>query len=1330
MAAISSNTDVALANLRMLWSNTSSWVGGVVPTVLDDVTITSTRTTINQSNISKWTGTITITVASTSGFPSTGFFYTYTNFSDYVKVNYTGTTATSFTGCSIDYTDPLCDWKYSSSAVSPIPTYNWNYGSVIGNGYYVYAPSPIITIPAGYQANVSTLIIGNGGILSMEPGSNLGANNWITLREGRFTGRANVGNVSTVMVNRLEGNGIGYFQTENYPMSILDVDGGESRAYGTLNADSVIGNTKINLTMVQGTLAEGDEIAIYDTLFANNKPIFYPYRDIQTDTRNLHDEGFDVAGVSGNIVSLARRNGARGKIKQVGVSGSQKVLTVDKNDFIGQLNFKANDRVIIANTEYTIAKVVDSEFQLGFYDFTAGSNLNDFLMDYTSYNGWAIDGYGAYPTASNAMALVHKQFFRREMIVEAFMSPLNQFTTGSRGVDQYGILFGYDPNFRYNTRNNNIGDGVLTGSLRCKDAGTSDGLPWFGIQSKSGNGYVDYYTDTSADPNTPTLRTILQGPNTQKIEVRNNFIKGFVNGELVTERWDCGGSQRGLFGVFAWNNTNVRVKTIKFSAVTQDLYITTSDNFTVNSTVYESGAELAHWAGERVLKIASKVTGMGTHDDLAFAYRGGYGTANTWPLAYQYNGTNLSTDLYKLNNHDFTYAHELHVDLGTAANTSVTFDLGTATTFTHAAFTPRVDDTGHAAGTIIKGVWIQGSNDNSSWTTIYGPVDDTKRYCNPQSDSYPWYNQIGYYNTGSQTYRYVKFITNGSNGASNPTLNRWIKFGLFNFASNTYTIQVNNASDFSNGDTVMVMSHALYMNNDDFHHYQAVKAGQNLENYFHTANSHSTVINVIGNTLYLDRPINYGFVEGQESVVKINRNFKMLGFLSANGETKYQKPYFKVNQGTAQCQIRSIKNWQFYYVGSSRVSGGSFVRGVDIAQQDYWNYAIVDGISVIGYNNSDANGLTFQQGQGVCRNGFVGNVRDYRPYYTSYYSTISTLNMKVTSVYRWRPEVPRACLTNYNEVAGARQWDVYGVANPEPYIAPGGLEYRRNNTHGLYQIPSFDFGYRAGDTGWNGTSPFINEYNRHYATAQNPWNNGVMAEHSAPIGLDIHAEHPGSRLSNYRNEPFLSWFNNANDQNTPVGLIKDFMRSNVNICANYAGYQLYKQIPGTDYIRNYQIIDDLQAHRLAFTTYCKAAVPIQMFVEFEYRMPGRVNLCGNVSINFSKLWLIAVQNGAYVSGYGPLQLPLPTNDGWVKFSTTITTFTPQIGNASVFIARRDPHSFYDIRNARAYVMTNNPESVITMANTFDLNKYFNLTNDKKYMAPISTGANKFKKVKF
>jgi len=1318
MAAISSNTDVALSNTRILWSANSTWVGSVVPNNADDVTITSTRTTINQGNIAKWSGTITITVASTSGFPSTGYFYTYTNFGDYVKVLYTGLTGTTFTGCSIDYTDPLCNWKYST-VVQNLPTNYYNYGSVIGNGYFVYAPAPSITIPAGYQANVSTLIIANGGILNIEPGGNLGANNWITIRDGRFIGRANVGNVSTVMVNRAEGSGVGYLQTENYAMSILDVDGGETRAFATVNSAIAIGDAIINVTPGQFSFAVGDEVAIYDTSYANTRVSYYPYRDIANDWRLVRDEGFDVAGVVGNQIALARRNGARAKIKATRTSGSQKILTVDKDSFINQLNFKVGDVVVINNVKYTLADVKESDFLLGTYNFQTGSTLSDFLTDYSASTGaWAIDAYGAYAVNNNYSTIVHKQHFRREAIIEAEISPLNQYTTGSRGTDQFGLLFNYDPAFRNGTRNPQ--NGTMTGRFSGKDAGAT---PYLTLSSKYHYAGTDNWIDLSIQP---AFRTIMQGPHTERVEVRNGIIKAFVNGEQVGERFDESGSHRGLFGWYSWNNTSTRVKSFSIRAVTQDLYITTTDNFTLEDTVYESGAEYTHTAGQRILKIASKVTSPGTHDDLMFNYRGLY-SANSWPMPLQYNGTNTSDYLWNVGTHSFQYAHEVYLDLSTTANGSITVDLAQSQTFTHVSVTPRMDDCGSALGAGFRGVQIQGSNDNSSWTVLYGPTDDVKRYCNPQSDSFQWYQQMGHYFTGSQTYRYVKFVFNGHNGAANPTLNRIINLGVYNFASNNYTIVVNNASDFANGDIITVLGHANYISSDDYHHYQAVKAGQNPDTYFHTSNTHSTIVNKVGNTLYLDRPINYGYVEGRESVVKINRNFKMLGFLETTGGTKFQKPYFKVNQGTNVCQIRLMKNWQFFNVGSSRISGSSWNRGVDIAQQDYWNPAVVEGISVIGYNNSDANGLTMQQGSVICRNGYVGNVRDFRPYYVNSRQGVAVYNMKMNSLFRFRPEGLQNKVTNYNEVAGSRHWDVMVVYDCDFWACPTPVEFRRNNLHGIYQIPGFipGNGSLAGD--FVGI-PLKNEFNLLYSAANAIYNNGVASNAYAPVGMDIHADHPGTRLSWQRNEGYLGWYNTAADSSAPLYNLKDFMRAGY----DYAGvvYHSVVRNENWDFIRFYQKTDDSYYPKMQFTVYCKEAVSFQIYVEFQYRFPFRLDRLGAGPVNNSRVYLQVVQNGDWVSGYSPLLLPVPSDGGWVTYSTTITNFAAAAGQAHVAIGGRAMQQSVDFRYARAYVKTNNPQSIVTLGNTFDVNKYHNVTNDIKHMMPLSTPSNLVKGVKF
>lgn len=84
---------------------TSTWAGAVVPVAADQVYVVGRRTTINQSTFYKWAGSSTITVASTTNFASSGFFYTVTNGDEILKINYTGTTSVTFTGCTVDETD-------------------------------------------------------------------------------------------------------------------------------------------------------------------------------------------------------------------------------------------------------------------------------------------------------------------------------------------------------------------------------------------------------------------------------------------------------------------------------------------------------------------------------------------------------------------------------------------------------------------------------------------------------------------------------------------------------------------------------------------------------------------------------------------------------------------------------------------------------------------------------------------------------------------------------------------------------------------------------------------------------------------------------------------------------------------------------------------------------------------------------------------------------------------------------------------------------------------------------------------------------------------------
>jgi hypothetical protein len=1300
MAIIYSNrNDSASAHSNVSALSTSTWVGGVVPVAADQVYVVGRRTTINQTAIAKWVGTTTITVASTTNFATSGFFYTVTNRGEIVKINYTGTTATTFTGCSVDETDPFYTWDYN--AVS-------NTTDTIPNAAYVHNPAYILEIGADETFECDELIIQEGGWLYLKAGGTLKLNKGLILRDGRFTGRETGNVVITRPAGTTAASTVGYFQTENYQISILDIDGGEVRTYGTLSATANAGNCYVSVTGVtNGSFAVGDEVAIYvDNDYRRRDVGYLGYRDAACHHGDK-DEGLDVCGVNGSTIYLSRRNAVKGEIKSVATAGSQKVLQVRPESTY----FNAGDKVVIDNVAYTIDSVEDSEITLYDYDFTnTGTSLTDFWVNDTAnsaYSGsWEIEsGVGLRNLSGGYRELVHKYFWGREVVVEAEMSPLSAYDSGTRGTTAFGIITSYDPAFLLGHRGY---DSFKTDYLTNDDGG-QDLL--FYIRA------VSNYNNNRADRDATTL-AISRAPAMYRVDTRKMRTTVTIGGEEFTTEYRRDGGFKGTVGIYTNLNTNFRCRSLRIKLPTQKLYITTGNSITNGSTVYESGLEHNHPSGSKIVKIAS-VTAGGGHTDYAFTYLGRNGSG-IYPTIMQLNGTNtVSGSFPYLLNHDFNA--DYYYNLGeSAAQRSVTIDLKVQRTFTHVSFLPRTaDSSGHYG---YNGVAVYGSNDATNWTTLYGPTNDTKKWYGGGGT----YNKLAYYPTGTVTYRYVKFETTGDQGGL--ARNRYVNIGVHDF-SEGYTIIVNNASDFAVGDKITVANVSGYARSaTEFEGYYAITTGGgNPESYYHGGwYPECTITSKSGNKLFLDKPIFWGFIEDDSplTVIKLNKNFSIKGTINT-GSTSFNDwrwPDITLSAGTALGRIHKMKHMRTDYVGSYRYSGStSYNRGFRNYSQDYWNCALFDGIvHMLGPDGTTWAGVGNYLAHGIFRNSVaIGMYTGYWQYGALSYAGPAYYNNKILHCLGYgfyQGATTRQFVFNYNEIATIGDYGIAisGTARTDRMIMPHFNELRYNDIKGTSYTGLYLYYEGAGPVR---TSRLRIENNKIRGVDELAYV-GNSFDGWPSVNSDFMAQHTGERMSRYRNEGIFAQGDTSSDLSY-VGKQENFGRFGYDIVNGV--YTILEKDPSRPEVtRIYNMNGDDYLWLFGIEVEVLDNVDVEIAVQFNYKIPwmGRLQDDGNLD---GQVRVYSLQNGnvvTSVNGTTPASAA-----GWQTFNQTYT-FSSLYGRIGVFVTRDAQNGYIDIKNSSATVYTDYPDKVKIVGNTFNLSSIWDQYREKRYMKRLTQGSNR------
>lgn len=1297
MATIYSNRNDGVGSHTTVDANTAStWADGVVPAAVDQVYVVGRRTTINQSAISKWTGTITITVASTTNFAAAGFFYTVTNGGEVVKINYTGTTATTFTGCSVDESDSF---------------YSWTSGQQIPNAAYVHNPTAIVEVGPGETFECNEMIIEQGGWFFVNGGT-LKINQGIFLRDGRLVGRSN----GSIVISRPGGTAaastIGYLTAENYQISILDIDGGEVRTYATLASQASAGATSISVSGVtNGSFAVGDEIAIYEYEDYRRRNAGYAgnYRDITANFKDM-DEGLDVVGVNGNTIYVGMRNGAKGTIKSVATVSSQKVVEVSLED----VYFNAGDKVVINNVGYTIDKVEDSQFTLYDYDFTKSTtSLSDFWVNDSTHiysSRWEIEpGIGLRNTSGAYRELIHKFLWTREVVVEADMSPLSAYDVGTRGAAAYGILTAYDPSFRWGHRG--------------FDGFKSD---YFVVDDANQDFYFNLRSMTNYPNNRPDRLTRVQDairlPARYTVDSRKHRTTCYFNGEEFTTEHRREGHFKGLVGIFNNGNTNFRCNRLIIKVPTQKLYITTTDNITTGSgPVYESGLDHTHPANSRVVKIASINTGTGNHADLAFAFRGQSGNGE-WPLIIQKNGVNTTNGEFPyIHNHDMNvdYYHNLG---DTTGQVSLTLDLMSQKTFTHVSFVPRINDTAGYYG--YNNVAIYGSNDLTNWTTLYGPTSDTKKFSCAYS-----FNRMAYYPTGTVSYRYVKFETRGDQSGFNR--NRYCNIGVHDF-SDGYKISLNNASDFAIGDSITVFTDCGYdVGSRELEQYQAlVVASTDPETYYHGGWAlECTITNKVGNVIYLDKPVWWGYIEGvadSAKIIKTNRKFVISGTVGVTNFNDWRRPNITYNAGTSLARKYLMRHVRLTNISSYRYSGsGTQNRGILINSQDYWNHALFDGVVLMmgADTNNPWAGVGATNGITIIRNSVLMSIAALWFQMSPSYSGSALLNNKIASLYRIYTDRLRSYAFNYNEVImTSTAFDMYTQIS-ERNIIPSFNELRFNSIKATSYAA---IGLGGESYGIKRASRVRIENNKIRGT--DDVSSGTSTFDGWPfVASNIFAEHTGARLSRYRNEGHI--IGNFSSDLSFTSRQENFNRFGYDLV--YSGFNMYELDPSRPEVtRIYTIYPDDYLALLGIELEVLDNVAFKIQVTFDYKFSLMASLQDDGTQD-GRLMLWPIQNGNILTGQQYSITPTSVGTDWNTFTYTFDTFTASYGKVALYMARNSRNGYVDIRNSSATILTDNPDKIRVLGNTFNLNNIWDQYRENRDKASLSgvTKAINIKRIK-
>ena len=777
------------------WNDPSIWYGGIIPTASDQVFIRGLRTTVNlTTGYQPWVGQQTINVASTLGFPTESSFYTYTDRDEELKVNYITCSATQFISCSIDTS--YYSWSLDIYPITEsLPSKK---GGIIPNGAYVQFKPGVIYIPSGSEVVVSTLTstpaltIENGGAFLIESGAVFAPNGYVRINDGSFrmTGSAlfrfnkNYPTASTQTGNLTNISGI---VANNFPMQSIIIDGPEVRTNSILAQSASINDPYI-------TLNDVSNFEIEDPLFIGEEFLTQSRTDngilprtVYVNEISSYDEVVEVTykDTGSNRLYIKRVNGLEGKIL---ATASSTEIIVDEE------RFQTGDKILIGNEYRTVVTSSIFDLELADYNFQSGSDLLEWDTDVTRsfyFNDWTlIPGLGLTQFTST---LYRHLFVKNVMLdnvkVEAWISNLRNITDGSGSRAEYGVYIQSEPQSDFDSTTPTS----LPTSQPLRTALVIDpNNARIYLRQKNYNNTIVSSSYTGSFPQ--------DGLKKFTLESTRGFVRGYIDDVNVVDEVAMAGTLWGRVGLYSNGNNCIVCTRYKVYQKTAKVVLDSPITVNVGQTMYETGLEYNHNAGNKVIKLYSTVTDPLEHVDYAFAYRGAAEYATNNPLSGSTNtsgsfpyifGNNSSgsktidaSQFWRLVN-DF---NQIYV-LGTGFNRSVIIDFGKPITFNRVAFLENLSSNLQNM-TSSLGIQFSGSNDitgsfvtASNWVPLTSSVIDQRLRTTPET----FRNfDVG----GPHTYRFLRIVTNGTTrtaGALNSFKGYRVRYNVDRYAAYAFS---------------------------------------------------------------------------------------------------------------------------------------------------------------------------------------------------------------------------------------------------------------------------------------------------------------------------------------------------------------------------------------------------------------------------------------------------------------------------------------------------------------------------------------------------------------